>query len=117
MQRPARSDVLGCRIDGGIPRGFLSYTHVVHEDPVQAGLVWSISKVRREGGERSRDGQRHGAHHAPLIPGEVDDPVPPDLHRICGHVIQAKTGIEIPHDDPEAFLKASARAGVLYIDR
>ena len=27
------------------------------------------------------------------------------------------TGIEIPHDDPEAFLKASARAGVLHIDR
>ncbi len=27
------------------------------------------------------------------------------------------TGIEIPDDDPEAFLKASARAGVLHIDR
>ncbi len=27
------------------------------------------------------------------------------------------TGIEIPHDDPEAFLKASARAGVLHVDR
>jgi tetratricopeptide (TPR) repeat protein len=31
--------------------------------------------------------------------------------------VRAKTGIEIPHDDPEAFLKASARAGVLHIDR
>ena len=31
--------------------------------------------------------------------------------------VRAKTGIEIPDDDPEAFLKASARAGVLHIDR
>lgn len=31
--------------------------------------------------------------------------------------VRDKTGIEIPHDDPEAFLKASARAGVLHIDR
>ncbi|MEJ2483438.1 MAG: tetratricopeptide repeat protein [Gammaproteobacteria bacterium] len=29
--------------------------------------------------------------------------------------IRALTGIRIPHDDPEAFLKASATAGVLYI--
>ena len=31
--------------------------------------------------------------------------------------IRDMTGIEIPDDDPEAFLKASARAGVLHIDR
>ena len=31
--------------------------------------------------------------------------------------VRALTGIEIPDDDPEAFLKASARAGVLHIDR
>lgn len=31
--------------------------------------------------------------------------------------VRDKTGIEIPDDDPEAFLKASARAGVLHIDR
>ena len=31
--------------------------------------------------------------------------------------VRAMTGIEIPDDDPEAFLKASARAGVLHIDR
>jgi hypothetical protein len=29
--------------------------------------------------------------------------------------IRALTGIDIPHDDPEAFLKASATAGVLHI--
>lgn len=40
-----------------------------------------------------------------------------DFMRETARRIQAKTGIEIPHDDPEAFLKASARAGVLYIDR
>ena len=28
------------RIDGGIPRGVLSYTHVVREDPVQVGLLY-----------------------------------------------------------------------------
>lgn len=31
--------------------------------------------------------------------------------------VRDMTGIEIPDDDPEAFLKASARAGVLHIDR
>ena len=31
--------------------------------------------------------------------------------------VRAMTGIEIPDDDPEEFLKASARAGVLHIDR
>jgi Flp pilus assembly protein TadD len=31
--------------------------------------------------------------------------------------VRDRTGIEIPDDDPEAFLKASARAGVLHIDR
>lgn len=31
--------------------------------------------------------------------------------------VRAMTGIDIPDDDPEAFLKASARAGVLHIDR
>jgi hypothetical protein len=36
--------------------------------------------------------------------------------RDTAHRIRALTGIEIPHDDPEAFLKASARAGVLHID-
>jgi hypothetical protein len=29
--------------------------------------------------------------------------------------IRALTGVRIPDDDPEAFLKASATAGVLYI--
>jgi photosystem II stability/assembly factor-like uncharacterized protein len=29
------------RIDGGIPRGALSYTHVIQEDPVQAGLLYA----------------------------------------------------------------------------
>ncbi|MCL7971275.1 MAG: tetratricopeptide repeat protein [marine benthic group bacterium] len=31
--------------------------------------------------------------------------------------VRDTTGIQIPDDDPEAFLKASARAGVLHIDR
>ena len=31
--------------------------------------------------------------------------------------VRDMTGIDIPDDDPEAFLKASARAGVLHIDR
>jgi tetratricopeptide (TPR) repeat protein len=31
--------------------------------------------------------------------------------------VRDMTGIELPDDDPEAFLKASARAGVLHIDR
>ena len=31
--------------------------------------------------------------------------------------VRDRTGIDIPDDDPEAFLKASARAGVLHIDR
>jgi Flp pilus assembly protein TadD len=31
--------------------------------------------------------------------------------------VSDRTGIQIPDDDPEAFLKASARAGVLHIDR
>ncbi len=31
--------------------------------------------------------------------------------------VRDSTGIHIPDDDPEAFLKASARAGVLHIDR
>jgi hypothetical protein len=31
--------------------------------------------------------------------------------------VRDMTGIQIPDDDPEEFLKASARAGVLHIDR
>jgi len=40
-----------------------------------------------------------------------------EFMRETARQVRDKTGIEIPDDDPEAFLKASARAGVLHIDR
>jgi tetratricopeptide (TPR) repeat protein len=40
-----------------------------------------------------------------------------EFMRETAHRVRSKTGIEIPDNDPEAFLKASARAGVLHIDR
>ncbi|MDX1390050.1 MAG: hypothetical protein R3344_12725, partial [Acidobacteriota bacterium] len=40
-----------------------------------------------------------------------------DFMRETARRVHDQTGILIPDDDPEAFIKASARAGVLHIDR
>jgi hypothetical protein len=40
-----------------------------------------------------------------------------DYMRDAARVVRSLTGMSVPDDDPERFLRASARAGILRIER
>jgi tetratricopeptide (TPR) repeat protein len=70
-----------------------------------------------EGGVAHQDGSWAGIVRAMCESSQNPGLSVEEFMRETARRVRDLTGIEIPHDDPEAFLKASARAGVLHVDR
>jgi Flp pilus assembly protein TadD len=68
--------------------------------------------------EKTTDSEDWAAIVLAMVAGSKDpEATIEDFMRATARRVHDLTGILIPDDDPEAFIKASARAGVLHIDR
>ena len=70
---------------------------------------------------RARDGRVFTGDWISIVGAMRDQSVDPSITiaefmRETARMLSHLTGIRVPHDDPEAFLRASARAGVLQIE-
>lgn len=71
---------------------------------------------------RARDGKLYTGDWAAIVQAMRDDSMDPgvsifDYMRDAARVVRSLTGVSVPDDDPERFLRASARAGILRIER
>ncbi len=71
---------------------------------------------------RARDGKLYAGDWAAIVQAMRDDSIDPnvsifDYMRDAARVVRSLTGMSVPDDDPERFLRASARAGILRIER
>ncbi|MDP2481424.1 MAG: tetratricopeptide repeat protein [Candidatus Palauibacterales bacterium] len=71
---------------------------------------------------RARDGKLYAGDWAAIVQAMRDDSTDPnvsifDYMRDAARVVRSLTGMSVPDDDPERFLRASARAGILRIER
>lgn len=71
---------------------------------------------------RARDGRRYTGDWLSIVGAMRDQSEDPSVTiaqfmRESARILSHLTGIRVPHHDPEAFLRASARAGVLQIER
>lgn len=71
---------------------------------------------------RARDGRIYTGDWLAIVGAMRDHSEDPSVSieefmRETARMLSHLTGIRVPHDDPEAFLRASARAGVLQIER
>lgn len=71
---------------------------------------------------RARDGRLYTGDWAAIVQAMRDDSTDPgvsifDYMRDAARVVRSLTGVPVPDDDPERFLRASARAGILRIER
>lgn len=71
---------------------------------------------------RARDGRTYTGDWLSIVGAMRDHSEDPsvtiaEFMRETARILSHLTGIRVPHDDPEAFLRASARAGVLQIER
>lgn len=71
---------------------------------------------------RARDGRVYTGDWLTIVAALRDHSADPDVSiaqfmRKTARLVQDLTGIDVPEDDPEGFLKASARAGLLRIER
>lgn len=71
---------------------------------------------------RSRNGTLYTGNWTTIVEAMRDDATDPsvsiiDYMREAARVVRGLTGVQIPDDDPEQFLRASARAGMLRIER